>query len=202
MSQLRKLQRNVERQEGEEEEGIEVPPNHRELPTGKLLSPPVRGDFLALPLFGWVALRAGDRVPLVMLTLLLIRSLEDPMPRGTLEVTLPVLGKTEMATLAALERFGWDGRVWPTDEGWPSGDSVEEDNIRELMRQAKLRATLTFPPNASGASAQTVTVSRAQGPFLMPPLPAPDGEPDPVKLAKLMTLCADPSTMLLSKSNS
>jgi hypothetical protein len=196
MSQLRKLQRNVERQENAEE--VEVPHNHRELPTGKLLSPPVKGDFLALPLFGWVALRAGDRVPLVMLTLLLMNSLEDPSPRGTLEVTLPVLEKTEMATLATLERFGWDGRVWPTDEGWPSGNSVEETNIRELMSLAGLRATFTFPPSESGASAQSVTVSRAQGPFLMPPLPTPVGESDPVKLAKLRGLCADPSTMLLS----
>jgi hypothetical protein len=133
-----------------------------------------------------------------MLVVLLIRSLEDPMPRGTLEITLPVLPENEAAVVAALARFGWDGRVWPTEEGWPTG-TQEESNIRELMRQAKLKATLTFPSDDSGAMAQQVTVSRAAGPFLMPPLPQPEGEVDAAKLERLRGLCADPSTMLLSK---
>jgi hypothetical protein len=198
MSQLRKLQRNVERQTNGEAPTTNVPVNHRDLPVGKLLSPPIKGDFLALPLFGWVATRAGDRVPLVMLTLLLMRSLEDPRPCGTLEVTLPFIETTELATYGALERFGWDGRVWPIDEGWPSGDAVEEAQVRALMEQARLRTTLTFPPNDKGAALQSVTVSRAQGPFLMPPLPEHQGLVDPDKMARLRDLCADPSTMLLS----
>lgn len=199
MSQLRKLQRTVDRQD---EASVVVPDNHRELPVGRLLSTPIKGDFLAIPLFGWVSLRRGTGTPLVMLTLLLMRSLEDPAIRGTLQIELPVFEKTELATLAALERFGWDGRAWPTDEGWPSGDSVEEANIRALMEQAKLRATLTFPPGEKGVSIQSVTVSRARGDFLMPPLAESEGEPNPVKLARIRELCADPSTMLLSKSSS
>ncbi len=200
MGQLRKLQRNVERQENEGT--IDVPVNHRDLPQGKLLSPPIKGDFLALPLFGWVATRAGDRVPVVMLTLLLMRSVEDPLPRGTLSVTLPVIESTELAVLAALERFGWDGRVWPTDEGWPSGDGVDEAQVRKLMKDGNLRTTLTFPPNDKGVALQSVTVSKAQGPFLMPPLPEPEGPADPDRLARLRGLCADPSTMHLSKLSS
>ncbi len=192
----------MERQANGEATDVVVPANHRDLPVGKLLSPPIKGDFLALPLFGWVATRAGDRVPLVMLTLLLMRSLEDPIPRGTLEVTIPFIETTQLATFAALERFGWDGRVWPTDEGWPSGDSVEEANLRNLLREAKLRATLTFPPNDKGMALQSVTVSRAQGPFLMAPLPEPTDVADPDKLSRLRELCADPSTMLLSKTSS
>lgn len=195
MSQLRKLQRNIVHQE---EAADAVPDNHRDLPVGRLLSEPTKGDFLALPLFGWIASRRGTGTPLVMLTVLLIRSLEDPSPRGTLQIELPVYEASELATLAALERFGWDGRVWPLDDGWPSSDSVEEANIRSLMEQAKLKSTLTFPPGEKGVSLQPVTVSRARGDFLMPPLPAPEGEPDPVKLARLRALCADPSTMLLS----
>jgi hypothetical protein len=197
MSQLRKLQRNVDRLD---ESSVVVPDNHRELPVGCLVSTPIRGDFLAIPLFGAVYLRRGTGTPLVMLTLLLMRSLEDPAIRGTLRIELPILEKTELATLAALERFGWDGRAWPADEGWPSGSSVDEANIRALMEQAKLRATLTFPPSEKGVQLQTVTVSRARGDFLMPPLPEPEGEADPVKLARLRELCADPSTMLLSKT--
>ena len=201
MSQLRSLRRLKQRNmELENEEGIVVPPNHRDLPTGKLMSSPIKGDFLALPLFGWVALRAGDRVPLVMLRLLLLRSLEEPAS-GLLQVEVPFIPKTELATLAALERFGWDGRVWPRDEGWPSGDSVDEVNIRKLMENYDVQATLTFPPNDKGMALQSVTVSRARGPFLMPPLPEPEHAMDLDNLARLRALCADPSTMLLLPSS-
>lgn len=200
MSQLRKLQRNVERQANGETDAVDVPVNHRDLPVGKLLSSPIKGDFLSLPIFGWVATRAGDRVPLVMVRLLLLRSLEEPAA-GLLEIEMPFIPSTELGVFAALERFGWDGRVWPRDEGWPSGDTVDEATIRSLMENYGVRATLTFPPNDKGVALQAVTVSRAKGPFLMPPLPEPEGVADPDKLSQLRTLCQDPSTMLLSKTS-
>lgn len=164
--------------------------DHRTLPTGNIISSPVKGEFLALPLFGWVAKRAQTETPLVMLAVLLIRSLEDPVPRATLQIELPILPETEKATLAALERFGWDGRVWPVDDGWPTGSEADEANILALMEQATLRATMTFPSDKAGA--QAVSVQRAKGPFLMPPLPEPEGDVDPVKLEKLRLLCANP----------
>lgn len=165
--------------------------DHRKLPTGNVISNPVKGDFLALPLFGWIAQRADEeKTPLVMLAVLLLRSIENPTPRGTLQIELPVMPETELATLAALERFGWDGRVWPVDDGWPTGSEADEANILALMEQATLRATMTFPSDKVGA--QTVSVQRAKGPFLMPPLPEPEAPPDPVKLEKFRTLCANP----------
>jgi hypothetical protein len=165
--------------------------DHRTLPTGNVISNPVKGDFLALPLFGWIAQRADEnKTPLVMLAVLLLRSIENPTPRGTLQIELPVLPETELATLATLERFGWDGRVWPVDDGWPTGSEADEANILALMEQATLRATMTFPSDKAGA--QTVSVQRAKGPFLMPPLPEPEGDVDPVKLEKFRTLCANP----------
>lgn len=167
--------------------------DHRKLPVGTVLSNPIRGDFLALPLFGWVAQRAKVETPLVMLVTLLIRSLEDPRPRGSLQIELPVETETELATLAALERFGWDGRVWPVDDGWPTGSEADEEQVTTLMAQSKiLRATMTFPPGANGICAQPVSVQRSQGPFLMPPLPEYTGEVNQAKLTRLRQLCENP----------
>lgn len=165
--------------------------DHRKLPVGTILSNPIKGDFLALPLFGWVAKRAKVETPLVMLVTMLIRSAEDPHPKGTLQIELPVVEETELATVAALERFGWDGRVWPVDDGWPTGSTNDEEQILALMEQAKLRATMTFPSGENGVSAQSVSVQRAKGPFLMPPLPTAK-DVDPKKLQRLRELCENP----------
>jgi len=166
--------------------------DHRKLPVGNVRSAPVKGDFLALPLFGWVATRDKTETPLVMLVALLMRAADDPKPRGTLQIELPIFEETELPTLACLERFGWDGRVWPVDEGWPTGFKDDEEQILALMESAQLRATLTFPSGDKGVAVQAVSVQRAKGPFLMPPLPEPEGEPDPVKLLKLRQLCENP----------
>jgi hypothetical protein len=188
MSLLRKIQRNVERDD-------EVPLDHQKLPVGKVVSSPVKGDFLALPIFAWVARRAKTQVPLVMITVVLVGTDGSPSPRGTLQIELPIYEDTELAVLAYLERFGWDGRVWPLDEGWPSGETSEEAALKGLMDQAQLKATFTFPPGEKGVALQPVTVSRARGPFLMPPLPAPEVETDPVKLQKLRDICAQPQML-------
>lgn len=185
MSNLRKIQRNIDRNTAEEQG------DHQKLPTGIIKSSPVKGKFLALPLFGWIGVRKKTKTPLVMLMTLLMRSAEDVQPRGTLQVELPIWPETELATLAALERFGWDGRVWPKDEGWPGG-TPDEEMLTALLGQSNLKATLTFPSGEQGASAQDVVVSRARGPFLMPPLPEPEGEPDQKKLEYLRMLCENP----------
>lgn len=170
-------------------------PEQQRLPVGQIKSDPIKGDFQALPLFGWVSQRAEVKTPLVMLTTLLMRSSTDPTPAGTLNIELPIFPETELATLALLEELGWDGRVWPIDDGWPTGDVNHEEMIIALMDQALLRATLTFPPNEErGARTFPVSVQRAQGPFSMPPLPElpPSWTPDERKLERLRQLCADP----------
>jgi len=171
----------------ETEDFPDVPVNHLDLPVGKMISPPVRGECLALPLFGWIARRVGDRVPLVMLALLLIRSLDEPDPIGTLEVTLPCPDRNLLATARALERFGWAGGQWPQDPGWLAGDSQEEAAVRALLDQAGLKSSLTFPPGPNGVAMLDVNVARASGPYLMPPLIL-DSDPDPYLVEKLRTL--------------
>lgn len=158
------------------------------------MSAPVKGEFQGLPLFGWVATRAKTEVPLVMIVLLLMRGTEEPVPRGTLQLEIPVIpGENELAVVATLEQLGWDGRVWPTDDGWPDGTD-DEDQVRTLMEQATLRATLTFPPHKDhGHATLPVDVQKAQGPFLMPPLPQPEDPPSEALTAKLRQLCENPA---------
>lgn len=178
-----------------------IPEDHLKLPIGQIVSDPVKGDFLAIPIFGWVCQRVKVRTPLVMLILILIdTSAEDPTPKGTLRLELPILPDTELPTLGLLEAFGWDGRLWPDDKGWPDGDTDAETHLKSLMDQAHLKATLTFPPYDSGSSAIKVNVSRAQGPFLMPPIEPYEGEPDPERLAKLRTLCENSAFLFLRRS--
>jgi len=197
MSQLRKIQRNNERQEDEL-----VPDNFQKLPEGRVLTSPIKGDFWTMPLFAWVRLQVKTRIPYVVVRMLLVRSAEDMNPRGILEVAMPFLAETERATLAVLERYGWDGRSWPRDEGWPDGDDAGGTNLRALMETASIKATLPFPPTDKGHALQPVSVTRARGPFLMPPLPEPEGEPDLWKLERLRGFCKDPTTMLLSTQTS
>jgi hypothetical protein len=166
--------------------------DHRKLPVGTVLSEPIKGEFLCLPLFGWVAVRQTTDTPLVMLVVMLFPSIEDPAPRGTLQLELPVFPETELATVAALDRFGWDGRIWPEEEGWPPDGSDDEKNLLELLGQSGLANTLVFPTGDEGSAAQSVSVQRARGPFLMPPLPTPEGDIDPWKRERLRRLCDNP----------
>jgi hypothetical protein len=202
MSLLRKIQRNTERQETEAQEAeLAVPENHLMLPAGKVLTAPIKGEFLSIPRLCWVSLRAKTQTPLVMLRLLVFKSLEDPQIRGTLEIELPVYEETEESTLAALERYGWDGRVWPRDEGWPTGSEFDEMMLKSDLEGAGLGASLVFPPSTdSGVAAQPVTVSRARGRFLMPPLNPPTRELDPIRLETFRALCKNPKLFLSSTS--
>lgn len=176
----------------QEKAKAEDDPAHRKLPVGQVRSNPVKGDFLSIPLLGWVSIRAKTETPLVMLALLLFRSVEDPRPRGTLHIELPVLPETENATVAALERYGWDGRVWPGDEGWPTGSEQDEANMKAMLEGANLKATLVFPSGDAGTPAQSVSVQRARGPFLMPPLPIPETDPNPQLVERLREICKSP----------
>lgn len=195
MSQLRKIQRNVNKQDAAENDEEVVPPNHLMLPVGKVLSAPVRGEHLTLPLFGWVAARAKEATPLVMLVVILIDP-ETQEPKGTLQLEFPVFIETEMATLSVLRGYGWDGRIWPTEPGWPEGNDVEEENLKDLLKKSGLKASFVFPPSESGYSAQTVNISRAKGPFLMPPLLDPETEAPAEILSKFREVVVDPKKFL------
>lgn len=189
MSSIRRVERQTAKDQAKD---------HRKLPVGRVVSAPVKGEFLAIPLVGWIARRAQVKTPLAMIAAVLLDEEKNEV-RGSLRIEMPVLPETELATLGALERFGWDGRVWPGDDGWPTGSGKDEENLRALIKQANLRASLAFPPGDKGASAQKVHVSRAQGDFLMPPLPEPTVPVDEGRLERLRALCEDPSVFFLQE---
>jgi len=192
MSQLRKIKRNAEKEEEQQ-----VPEDHDRYPVGKVLTDPVKGEFLILPLLSWVSLRAKTKVPLVMLRALLIEPTGEMSPKGLIQIEMPVYPETERGVLGVLERFGWDGRIWPLERGWPDEEQVEADNLRTCLNQAVLKNTLVFPPSPTGegVSAQPINVARARGPFLMQHLPIPEGEPNQLLLDRLRELCLNPQKL-------
>jgi hypothetical protein len=158
------------------------------LPVGKVVSTPVKGVFLGLPLMGWISLRKNSEVRLLMLALLLIR---DGGVKGILHVEIPIYPETERDALWMLQSFGWDGRIWPTDPGWPTG-TEDEANHTHFLEQSGLVASFVFPPVAGGAHAtMNVDIQRAKGNFFMPPLPEAAEEPDPKLAARFQELCQD-----------
>lgn len=183
---LRKLKRQKDR------DSDELPIVQQRLPTGRVLTDPVKGTFVSLPMLGSIAVRDRDRIPLVMLVVALLNpeKVEDGLV-GMLQIELPLYIETNAATVAALERYGWSGRAWKEgDAHWPTGDTESLEQLRGLLSQAGLQASLTFPPDpiTGEVRAQPVEVTRATGSFLMPPLEEPLELPDPVKTQALHDL--------------
>lgn len=193
MSSTRKIQRKQEKETKKAmTNGDVITEAQKRYPTGTVVSAPIKGEFLTFPMLGWVAIRATENVPLVMLALALLKG--DKLC-GSLQVEIPIYeGETDRAALHTLKKYGWVGGVWsPGDEGWPTGDADNEAQLKALLESAKLRATLTFPPDfeKEGANAMVVEVMRARGPFFMPPLEEPTVETDPQELADFLALCRD-----------
>lgn len=184
MSLSRKIRKNVAR--------LPSPEQTEVLPIGQMLSGPLKGEYLALPLFGWVALRADTRMPLVMLALTLLDQIDDAGPKGAMQLELPFTPKTEQGVTHLLDNFGWDGRVWPADPGWPTGAGLDEEHLRSLMQSSGLAATFVFPPSGTGVSALAINIARAKGPFYMPPLEAPEIPAPPDKVSKIWDLIRNP----------
>lgn len=180
----RKLRRIHDQAAKEEAKGVD----HSRLPVGKVVTEPVRGEFQGLPVLGWVSLRSVTKTPLVMVALLLLRD-NNPQPAGMLHLEIPIFPETEDAAVAALERLGWDGRVWPKEDGWPTG-GPDEGGHKHLLAETGLHGTMVFTPNQEGAFATlSLTIGRARGPFLMPPLPEPETPPSDSLKATLKGLC-------------
>lgn len=157
--------------------------DHRLLPTGRVTTEPVKGEFQGLPLLAWCGIREGVNTPILNLLLSLMKDVQSSEISGGLHIELPILDDTLHPIVGMLQRFNWEGKVWPLDTNvsWPLPGSVDEQNIRGLLRQSGLRATLLFPPSEQGYATLPVDVQRARGPFLMPPL-EPPAEPPPAEL--------------------
>ena len=152
----RKIKR---KQDLEAQKNAELTEEQKRLPTGRLVTAPLRGRFQTLPLLGWTALRKEKNdvtTPLVMLALAL---LDEGGMKGMMHVEFPVYkGETDQAIVGCLMRYGWQGGVWKLgDEGWPTGDAANEEQLDFLIQDTPgLVASMTFPPSEEGAAVQEV----------------------------------------------
>lgn len=177
----------------------EVSEAQQRLPVGQVVTRPVKGDFHGLPVLGWVSRRKDQDTRLLMLALLLLR---NNQLEGMLQMECPVYPETERAVVGTLQRLGWDGRIWPMEDGWPTGVIEDEQNIRHFLNTAKLEATLVFPPNSDLVNALLpLTVERAAGKFLMPPLPEPPDPLSPVLIDRFTQLCHVPTVFYPSRKD-
>lgn len=189
-SSARKIKRKQDL-DNQKTQNAELTEEQMRLPAGRVVTAPVRGKYQTLPLLGWVARRKKSDVPLVMLALAL---LGDEGIVGVIHVELPIYrGETDEATVAALQRYGWRGGFWEQgSQEWPTGDNVNEEQLDMLIHETNsLKGSLTFPPMEEGTAVQEVEIGRAQGSFLMPPLPEPEEPVDPKLLERLHELCED-----------
>ena len=130
---------------------------------------------------------------IVFLTSFLLRPRDDHHV-GVVDWLLPFNERTEGTIAKLLVALGWDGRVWPDDEGWP-GQGQEAQGLRTLLASPGLRATLTFPPAANGSNATLrQEILKQSSEFYMPPdVGNDDVVVTPEHLEKLRSLAADPS---------
>ncbi len=102
-----------------------------------------------LPLMAAVR-RDGHGVSHLHMLLLVVDDASAPL--GTVlcsqQLASP-LGRIYAASL--LTMLGWDGRVWPQDEGYPSGTGMEP-GIRDAMGAINAKAAMVFPPAPGGDS--------------------------------------------------
>ena len=134
----------------------------------------------------------------VLITCFLLRIADDKHV-GVLDWIIPWNPRTEATAAKLLVGFGWDGRVWPDDEGWP-GNEQEGTGLRTLLSASGFRATLTFPP-ASDGSNRTLRqeVLRSSQAFPLCPEVHNDIVVTPEHIEKLRTLMED--TSIFRKSN-
>lgn len=154
-----------------------------EVVVGKL---PIR-EYSVFALLGWVEQRPNTW-PIVGVRLTVLSKEFDSI-RGALNMGLPLTPQTERHVCGFLEDLGWDGRVWPwKDHGWPEA-TEHETSILDILRGAKMGATLTFPPQEIGTPTVNVPVLHSKKPYSVAPFR--EGYV-PKHLETLRTIAANP----------
>lgn len=156
------------------------------------------GPFRLLPVLGWMQ-KNKDSTLMVRLSCLLLRVYDDKQ-MGTLGWHLPVNERTEATVCRILTSFGWDGRLWPIDPGWPDGASggKEATGLKQLLLESRLFATFIFPPEPQGSRVLRIEVIKTAGDFpLAPEFPVDElVEPtDEIKI-KFRKLMVEPEVFL------
>lgn len=171
-----------------------------EVPTAQVTGGrvPNPGTYRALPVLGGMGFQdtALGRITVCGVHFILIRKYNDS-PFATLSLGMPITKNTELHVNAFLHLLGWDGRVWPTEQSseWPDNNPDEVEQLVILMRNARMGATLTFPPTGPGVPVLEIPVYKCHSPFQVAPFESlPDGAESPVvHLARFRELAKDPT---------
>jgi len=128
----------------------------------------------------------------VFLTCFLLR-VQDDAHVGIMDWLLPFNERTEATVAKLIVALGWDNRIWPDEPGWP-GVGTEATGLHALLSGAGLRATLTFPPDATGANVTfRHEILKVSTEFALCPEIETDVVPTEAQFAKLHELAKDPS---------
>lgn len=147
------------------------------------------GDWPSYALLAWIVQREKDWPIVGTLFTVLDDELQNSI--GHVSMALPLTPVTERHVCQFLEQLGWDGRVWPyKDHGWPEG-TEEEAGCVNMLRTAKIGATLTFPPQPPGTPALLIPILDRSKPYSV--FPFAYETPMPRRLETLRALANDPT---------
>jgi hypothetical protein len=155
------------------------------------------GPYNLLPVV--CSMHKGGSTSFLLLVAFLLR-ISDESHVGVLHWMMPFNPRTEGAVTRLLCCFGWDGRVWPEDTGWPGEKSQEAVGLRSLLKGQNILGTLTFPPDPDlGVNVvlrQEVLRTSANFP-LSPDIPEGTETPEatPEMFVKLRKYAEDPESV-------
>jgi hypothetical protein len=115
---------------------------------------------------------------------------EVPQVLGTCLLDTPARETNQRALAGWLAKLGWDGRVWPKEEGWPDGQEDMEKAVLKAAMKHKVAHVLVFPSGDLSSAAQSLEVKNSSGWFPLAPLEDPQ-DLDPFILERYQALTED-----------
>ena len=129
------------------------------------------GLYWLLPLIGWVEPLDPHASITILGTLLKV---SDQSYAGSGVWIIPASDKNREDALRVLAALGWNGKLWPQDEEWPTG-AVEEEGLRHLLERVHITNTFSFSPDPKkGNRVMKVIVSKTVGSMPLPLEVAPE----------------------------
>ena len=156
---------------------------------------PGAGMYWFMPVLGWIEPRDGG-VPFMMLSGTILR-ISDQSSVGTGSWRIPTTAANTEAILVLLASLGWDGLVWPYDQGWPTG-APEEEGLKTLIHRVPLGNTFSFAPDpVKGVRVLRIVVTKSVGASPLPPDVGDDRvSPTEAMRARFAEAALDPTIFL------
>lgn len=128
-----------------------------------------------LPIAGWIE---PLEVPTLVLSGALLK-ISDQSHFGSGSWHLPLTPHNGDQPLIVLTSLGWTGKLWPDEDGWPTG-YPEEPGLRRLISRVPILNTFSFQPHPErGNSVLKILASKSNGVFPVPPQISPEDQVPP-----------------------